>query len=402
MSVSANQRERDVGMVMADDTHIEISVGGQVSLTPVIRLWPDGPPSRVPCVGSEITFASPATFGPETDMLRNVSDPSLTVFMPDPAKANGVGVVVCPGGAWRVLAWEHEGTAPARWLAARGYTHGLPAEIPVLGLPPDPVEFAAAANRMAASRSFPIPAAEAPRALADAIHDESIARAREIAADDGRRAIEIVRGRAAEWSLEPDRIGMIGFSAGVFLTTDVALDPRAAPLGFVAPIYGGETQGRAVPADAPPLFTAVAQDDRMFFRVVEGLYADWSSADRPAELHIFTRGGHGFGVGKRGLPVIAGSICWGTGWRIKSGAPSRILPGSYWRGTAPFERSRNSSGDKLSECRRLVASPHADMSLARTKLRIHLTNVQRAKMSWLSRISWLGSGLRPRKRGRGA
>ena len=60
---------------------------------------------------------------------------------------------------------------------------------------------------------------------------------------------------------------------------------------------------KAIGADAPPLFTAVAQDDRLLFRVVEGLYADWSSADRPAELHIFTRGGHGFGIGKRGLPV---------------------------------------------------------------------------------------------------
>ena len=126
MSVSANQRERDVGMVMADDTLIEISVGGQVSLTPVIRLWPDGPPSSLPDVGPEITFPSPAIFGPETDMLRNVSDPSLTVFAPDPAKANGVGVIVCPGGAWRVLAWDHEGITPARWLAARGYTVRIP------------------------------------------------------------------------------------------------------------------------------------------------------------------------------------------------------------------------------------------------------------------------------------
>ena len=172
-----------------------------------------------------------------------------------------------------MLAWEHEGIALARWLAARGCTAFL-LKYRVLGSPPDPVEFAAAANRMAASMSSPIPGAKAPRALVDAIHDESIARAREIAADDGRRAIEIVRERAAEWNLKPDRIGMIGFSAGAFLTTDVALDPRAAPLAFVAPIYGGETQGRAVPADAPPLFTAVAQDDRMFFRVVEGLYAD--------------------------------------------------------------------------------------------------------------------------------
>jgi dienelactone hydrolase len=231
-----------MGTVMADNALIEISAGGQVSLTPVIRLWPDAPPSGLPGVGSEITFPSPAIFGPETDMLRNVSDPSLTVFMPDPAKANGVGAIVCPGGAWRVLAWEHEGINPARWLAARGYTAFL-LKYRVLGSPSDPVEFAAAVNKMAASMSSPIPGAKAPRALADAIRDESIVRAREIAADDGRRAIEIVRERAAEWSVRPDRIGMIGFSAGAFLTTDVALDPRAAPLAFVAPIYGGEDPG---------------------------------------------------------------------------------------------------------------------------------------------------------------
>jgi hypothetical protein len=79
---------------MADDTHIEINAGGEVSLNPVIRLWPDGPPSSLPGAGPEITFPSPPMFGPETDMLRNVSDPSLTVFAPDPAKANGVGCAV--------------------------------------------------------------------------------------------------------------------------------------------------------------------------------------------------------------------------------------------------------------------------------------------------------------------
>jgi dienelactone hydrolase len=111
---------------------------------------------------------------------------------------------------------------------------------------------------------------------------------------------------------------MVGFSAGAFLATDLAMDPRGAPLAFIAPIYGGETQGRPVPADAPPLFTVVAQDDRTLFRVVEGLYADWSSADRPAELHIFARGGHGFGVGKRGLPVdrSARRLAGGSGVRL--------------------------------------------------------------------------------------
>jgi dienelactone hydrolase len=148
-----------------------------------------------------------------------------------------------------------------------------------------------------------IPDAKAPRALADALSDESITRAREIAADDGRRAVEVVRERAAEWGVKPERIGILGFSAGAFLAADVALDPRGMPLAFVAAIYGGETFGRVVPADAPPLFAAVTQDDRLLFRVVESLYSDWSSADRPAELHVFTHGGHGFGMGKRGLPV---------------------------------------------------------------------------------------------------
>jgi dienelactone hydrolase len=271
-------------------------------LNTVIRLWPDGPPSSLPCVGPEITFWSPTVFGPETVMLRNVSDPSLTVFAPDPAKANGSGIIVCPGGVWRVLAWEHEGINPARWLAERGYTAFL-LKYRVRGTPPDPAEYAETVAKRFAGIPAVIPGAKAPRALADGLTDESIPRAREIAADDGRRAVEIVRERAAEWGVKPNQIGMVGFSTGAFLATDLAMDPRGAPLAFIAPIYGGETQGRPVPADAPPLFTVVAQDDRTLFRVVEGLYADWSSADRPAELHIFTRGGHGFGVGKRGLPV---------------------------------------------------------------------------------------------------
>ena len=97
---------------------------------------------------------------------------------------------------------------------------------------------------------------------------------------------------------------MIGFSAGAFLTVDVALDPRAEPLAFIAPIYGGETLGAEVPGDAPPLFTAVAQDD-ILRRIVEGLCLDWSAADRSTELHLFARGGHGFGMVRQGAPSDA-------------------------------------------------------------------------------------------------
>jgi len=113
-----------------------------------------------------------------------------------------------------------------------------------------------------------------------------------------------VRANAAKWGIDTDKIVFVGFSAGGVVTCGTMLADNAAERpNFVAPIYGGETSGRTVAADAPPLFTTIAEDDRMLFKVVEGLYADWSNADRPAELHIFAKGGHGFGMVRRGLPV---------------------------------------------------------------------------------------------------
>jgi acetyl esterase/lipase len=233
-------------------------------------------------------------------MLRNVSDPTLTVFRPK--APNGVGAIVAPGGGWRILAWQHEGIDVAEWLAARGYTAFL-LKYRVGATPESAVEFEAQMAALNATVALPLSGKSAPRAMKDIVPPESIRAAREAAAEDGRRAVEIVRARAKEFDIDPKKVGMIGFSAGAFLVADVAMDPRAEPLAFVAPIYGGETQGREVPADAPPLFTVIAQDDRLLFRVVEGLYADWSSADRPAELHIFRRGTHGFGMVKQDQPV---------------------------------------------------------------------------------------------------
>ena len=281
---------------MADDAR-EITAAHEI-----LRLWPDGPPSRIDGVGPEADFRQDAC-GVETTMLRNVSDPTLTVYRPAPGRANGVGVIVCPGGGWRILAWEHEGVDVAQWLAERGYTAFL-LKYRLGPTPVDAAAFAQAAAQMAAQQTpDDLPAAKAPRRLADLIDSDAFRHIRAVASEDGRRALALVRDGAAGFGVEADRIGMIGFSAGAFLTADVAMQPGGAPLAFAAPIYGGETQGRPVPADAPPLFTCIAQDDRMLFKVVERLYADWSDADRPAELHIFARGGHGFGMVKRGLPV---------------------------------------------------------------------------------------------------
>lgn len=273
-------------------------------MTESLELWPGGAPDPLPNVGPEASYRQVVGGGPELECLRNVSVPTLTVFRPDPGKANGTGVIICPGGGWRILAWRHEGLDLAEWFAARGVT-AFVLKYRVMGTPPDPDDFIRV-NEKAQGREADLAKLSgktAPRSLAQLISDERFVTARQAAAADGRRALALIREQAAEFVLKPDRIGMVGFSAGAFLTADVAMAPDGPPLAFAAPIYGGDTSGRPVPADAPPLFTCIAQDDRMLFRVVEGLYSDWSDADRPAELHIFQKGGHGFGMVPQNKPV---------------------------------------------------------------------------------------------------
>ena len=264
-----------------------------------IPLWPKGPPSKLEGVGPEIQFRGAVGTAGDAAMLRNVSEPTLTVFRPD--KPNGVGVFVCPGGGWRILAWQHEGLDVANWLTARGYTAFL-LKYRVGGTPAAQADYDADMMKMYSQIDLTRRGRRAPRTIGDVIPYETIRAAREAAADDGRRAIAIVRERAKEWDVDPAKLGMIGFSAGAFLVVDAALDPRAAPLAFVAPIYGGETLGRPVPKDAPPLFTVMAQDDVLLYRLAESLYADWTDAERSAEMHIYRRGNHGFGMAKQGTP----------------------------------------------------------------------------------------------------
>lgn len=265
----------------------------------VIRLWPEGPPTTLKGVGAEAQYHAPVGVAAQALMLRNVSEATLTVHRPE--KPNGVGIVVCPGGGWRILAWEHEGTDVVKWLTARGYTTFL-LKYRVRGTPAAQADYEAEMAQMFTRVDMSRKGKTAFRTIGEVLPSESLGDARVAAADDGRRAVEIVRAKAKEWDVDPAKVGMIGFSAGAFLVVDVAMEPKAAPLAFVAAIYGGETTGRKVPADAPPLFTCIAQDDFLLYRVVEGLYADWSDAERSAELHIYRRGAHGFGMVKQGFP----------------------------------------------------------------------------------------------------
>jgi acetyl esterase/lipase len=250
-------------------------------------------------VPPEVAYEVRAGVAAGTTFLRNISQPTLTVCTPS-VPANGVGVIVAPGGGWTVNAWTHEGLDVARWLTALGYT-AFVLKYRVQGSGADQGAFEARMAAVDATLAANLSAGRLPRRIDDLIATEGYLEARAACADDGRRAVEVVRDQVERFGVRAGSIGMIGFSAGAFLAVDVALDPRAEPLAFIASIYGGETRGAAVPDDAPPLFGAVARDD-ILVGIVEGLHADWSAAGRSSELHVFARGAHGFGMIRQGLP----------------------------------------------------------------------------------------------------
>ncbi len=213
---------------------------------------------------------------------RNVTEATLTPFLPPPGKASGAAVIVAPGGGFRSLSMENEGWDVARALADRGVTafvlkyrlNQTPADLQEFARPPQSPGAAPRPPRASPDRAA---AGMAPQ-LADA-----------------RAAFELVRSRADEWKVDRDRIGMIGFSAGAMLTMTTALNVREAAPAFLGDIYG-PLSAVEVPADAPPLFVALAADDPLFPETDFGLIQSWRAAERPVEFHYYEQGGHGFGM----------------------------------------------------------------------------------------------------------
>ena len=122
------------------------------------------------------------------------------------------------------------------------------------------------------------------------------------AIEDGLLAMKTVRQKADTWKLNPKRIGVMGFSAGGYLTIGVATQYTAESRpDFAVPIYAVAPEGYQVPADAPPVFTAVAYDDNVrMTSTATGLMTNWKNAKVPIEVHVFPDGGHGFGMNKKG------------------------------------------------------------------------------------------------------
>ena len=220
-----------------------------------------------------------------TRVVFNVADPTLTVFTPDSGKANGTAVVICPGGAFFALSIDSEGFEVARWLTQKGVTCFVLKYRLVECMTDDPTREVMTRGNL----------------------DDIVAPIVKLAMADGNAAIGYVRKNAREYGVNPDRIGIMGFSAGGTLTASVALNysPETRP-DFVAPIYlayNWAIKGDGVPSDAPPMFLLAASDDQLGLapQSVE-LYQDWTAARKPAELHLFSRGGHGFGMRRQNLP----------------------------------------------------------------------------------------------------
>jgi acetyl esterase/lipase len=216
---------------------------------------------------------------------RNVTVATLTPYLPDPANASGAAVVVAPGGGFRTLSMENEGSNVAKALAAKGVA-AFVLKYRLRQTPADLAEYA--------KPSAPRPAGAAPRPPAPST-PEAMAASIAPQLEDARAAFALIRRRAAEWRVDPNRIGMVGFSAGAMLTMTTAVAGQDAKPAFIGDIYG-PMAAMTVPADAPPLFAAVAADDPLFGGGEMGLIKSWMTAKRPVELHLFERGGHGFGM----------------------------------------------------------------------------------------------------------
>ena len=220
-----------------------------------------------------------------SQFARNVTVATLTPFLPDPAKATGTAVVVAPGGGFRTLSMENEGWDVARALAERGVA-AFVLKYRLNQTPADMEGFERSMSEMFRGAAQPRPARPDP--------SEMMARLEPQLADS-RAAFKLIRSRAQEWGIDPDRVGMVGFSAGAMLTMATALAGEDANPAFIGDIYG-PLMPMDVPADAPPLFVALAADDPLFAGQGFGLIESWKAANRPVEFHYYEQGGHGFGM----------------------------------------------------------------------------------------------------------
>ena len=234
-----------------------------------ILLWPDGAPGSEGKTGSENVRSTDQG----DHVLTNIHHPSITAYLPPADKNTGVAIVIAPGGGHSELWITHEGYNPAQWFAA----HGISAFV---------LKYRLAKEK---GSSYTIDKDEL---------------------NDIQRAIRLVRNKAAEWHIDTAKIGVMGFSAGGelaalaamrFTTVDAnasdPIDKQSDKPNFQALIYPGNIGRFEVTKNSPPVFIAGGNSDRQDISVgMAELYLKYKQAQIPAELHIYAKVGHGFGI----------------------------------------------------------------------------------------------------------
>lgn len=245
----------------------------------VIRVWPE----RSAGTAAE-TIVERGQNGVVDRSISDVTDPTLTVYLPEGARAATAAVLILPGGGYDHLAIDKEGHDMGRWFSSIG----------VAGV--------VLKYRLPFRADRRLPAEERQTAYADRAGG---ARYMQVAVEDAERSMKIIREHAAEWRVRPDAVGTMGFSAGGHLAVMLATSgDNAVRPDFVMPIYPAMPRKIEFMGQAPPAFIAHADDDNT---VPSGNSIRYYEATRgagvTAELHIFESGGHGFGLDKMPGPV---------------------------------------------------------------------------------------------------
>lgn len=223
----------------------------------------------------------------KTKVVYNVSHPTLTVFAPDSMASTGTAVVICPGGAFHALSINSEGYDVAKWLVKKGVTCFVLKYRLAHSVTTDPV---AEMNGKWGKPEF----------------NEENKAVIPLGVADGKNALAYVRAHAADYGIDPHKIGIVGFSAGGTVAASAAFNytPENRP-DFVAPVYPYFVPEMVtnIPADAPPMFIVAATDDGLNLAPHSvNLYQQWLLAKHPAELHMYSTGNHGFGMRVQHLP----------------------------------------------------------------------------------------------------
>ncbi len=255
-----------------------------VSAQKVIGLYPGAAPGSEKWTHKEKEYFSKVW---NTQVVTNVAQPTLTLYAPEPSVANGTAVIICPGGGFHALSINSEGIDVAKWLNTKGVTAFV---LKYRLVPTGEDGTKEMMEKMSKGKS---------------LDDENMP-VIPLAIADGVAAVTYVRKHAAEFGISPSRIGLMGFSAGGTVTAGVVFNYTAESRpDFVAPVYAymGAIKNPIVAQDAPPMFVVAASDDQLGLAPDSvSLYSKWIAAKKSAELHLYSKGGHGFGMRKQNLP----------------------------------------------------------------------------------------------------